>query len=49
MLPFFEKRNAEGAAEALVRESYHKWKQEEDDIVDDITCVIIFLDVKLPQ
>ncbi len=47
--PFFEKRNAEGAAEALVRESYLKWKSEEDDIIDDITCVIIFLDVKLPQ
>lgn len=46
--PFFDKRNAEGAAEALVRESYMKWKQEEDDIIDDITCVIIFLDVKLP-
>jgi serine/threonine protein phosphatase PrpC len=46
--PFFEKRNAEGAAEALVRESYLKWKQEEEDIIDDITCVIIFLDVKLP-
>ena len=49
VLPFFEKRNAEGAAEALVRESYLRWKQEEDDIIDDITCVIIFLDVKLPQ
>ena len=48
VLPFFEKKNAEGAAEALVRESYLKWKHEEDDIVDDITCVIIFLDVKLP-
>ena len=47
--PFYERRNAEGAAEALVRESYMRWKQEEDDIVDDITCVIIFLDVKLPQ
>lgn len=32
-----------------MRESYLKWKQEEDDIVDDITCVIVFLDVKLPQ
>lgn len=47
--PFFDKRNAEGAAEALVRESYMRWKQEEDDIIDDITCVIIFLDVKLPM
>ncbi len=49
VMPFFEKRNAEGAAEALVRASYLRWKEEEDDIIDDITCVIIFLDVKLPQ
>jgi serine/threonine protein phosphatase PrpC len=47
--PYFEKRNAEGAAEALVRESYLRWKHEEDDIIDDITCVIIFLDVKMAQ
>ena len=47
VMPFFEKRNAEGAAEALVRESYMRWKQEEEDIIDDITCVIIFLDVKI--
>ena len=49
VLPFFEKRNAEGAAEALVRESYLRWKHEEEDIIDDITCVIVFFDVKLPQ
>lgn len=48
VMPFYEKRNAEGAAEALVRESYLRWKKEEEDIIDDITCVIIFLDVKLP-
>mmetsp|Transcript_37223 Transcript_37223/g.35852 ORF Transcript_37223/g.35852 Transcript_37223/m.35852 type:complete len:231 (-) Transcript_37223:56-748(-) len=49
VMPFFEKRNAEGAAEALVRASYLRWREEEDDIIDDITCVIIFLDVKLPM
>ena len=48
-MPYFECKNAEKAAEAVVRESYLKWKSEEDDIVDDITCVIIFLDVKMPQ
>lgn len=48
VMPYFECKNAEKAAEAVVRESYLKWKQEEDDIVDDITCVIIFLDVKMP-
>ena len=47
VMPYFECKNAEKAAEAVVRESYLKWKQEEEDIVDDITCVIIFLDVKM--
>jgi len=47
--PFFEIKNAEKAAEALVRESYLRWKKEEEGIVDDITCVIVFLDVKMPQ
>ena len=47
--PFFEAKNAEKAAEAVVRESYLRWKREEEGIVDDITCVIVFLDVKLTQ
>jgi serine/threonine protein phosphatase PrpC len=47
--PFFELRNAEKAAEAVVRESYLSWKREEEGIVDDITCVIVFLDVKMTQ
>ena len=42
-------KNAEKAAEAVVRESYLRWKREEEGIVDDITCVIVFLDVKLTQ
>lgn len=47
--PFFEAKNAEKAAEAVVRESYLRWKREEEGIVDDITCVIVFCDVKLQQ
>jgi len=47
--PFFEIKNAEKAAEAVVRESYLRWKREEEGIVDDITCVIVFLDVKMTQ
>jgi serine/threonine protein phosphatase PrpC len=47
--PFYETKNAEKAAEAVVRESYLRWKREEEGIVDDITCIIIFLDVKLEQ
>ena len=47
--PFFDAKNAEKAAEAVVKESYLRWKREEEGIVDDITCVIIFLDVKMQQ
>ena len=49
VVPFFEAKNAEKAAEAVVRASYISWKKEEEGIVDDITCVIIFLDVKHDQ
>ena len=45
MYPFLASKNAEGAAEALVRASYKKWRAEEHNI-DDITCIIVFLDVK---
>jgi hypothetical protein len=43
--PYFASRNAEGAAEALVRASFKRWRQEEN-VIDDITCIIVFLDVK---
>lgn len=42
--PFYEKNNAEGAAESLVRDALRRWRSRED-VVDDITCVILFLDV----
>lgn len=47
--PFFDTKNAEKAAEAVVRESYLRWKREEEGIVDDITCIIVFLDVKMEK
>lgn len=45
MYPYFATKNAEGAAEALVRASFKRWRKEET-VVDDITCIIVFLDVK---
>jgi len=45
VLPFFNKKNAEGAAESLVREAFKQWRREED-VIDDITCIVIFFDVK---
>ena len=49
VMPYYQSKNAEEAAETLVRESYLRWKDEENGIIDDITCIVIFLDVKLPQ
>lgn len=43
--PFYLQKNAEGAAENLVRAAFKKWKKEEN-VIDDITCIVIFLDVK---
>lgn len=43
--PFYLQKNAEGAAENLVRASFKRWRQEEN-VIDDITCIVIFLDVK---
>lgn len=43
--PFYLQKNAEGAAENLVRASFKRWRKEES-VIDDITCIVIFLDVK---
>ena len=48
--PFFYKNNPEQAGNAIVRAAAKKWRQN-DSVVDDITCITIFLEVdsKLPQ
>lgn len=43
--PYIEKNSPEAAANALVKEATKRWKKEEE-VIDDITCIIIFLDVK---
>lgn len=42
--PFYLKNSAVGAADELVKEARRRWKMEEE-IIDDITCVIIFFNV----
>jgi serine/threonine protein phosphatase PrpC len=42
--PFYQQNTAEKAAEALIKEALKKWKQEEN-VVDDITCIIIYLSI----
>lgn len=46
VFPYFAQRNAEGAGEALVRAAYKRWRKEGENNVDDITCIVVFLDVK---
>jgi hypothetical protein len=44
VIPYYERGAPEAAANALVKAAYSKWKQEEE-VIDDITVIIIFLDV----
>lgn len=44
--PFYEQNAPEAAANALVKAAYKKWKQEEE-VIDDITVVIIFLEASM--
>lgn len=43
--PFYQQNNPEGACEKLVKESVAHWKKE-DEVIDDITCIVAFLNVK---
>lgn len=45
VLPHYQNNSAEKAAEALIREAMKRW-QEEDTSIDDITCIIIFLNIQ---
>jgi serine/threonine protein phosphatase PrpC len=46
VLPYYEQNAPEAAANALVKAAFKKWKQEEE-VIDDITVVIIFLEVSM--
>ena len=43
VFPFYKLNQPETAANEIVRQAYKKWKQEED-VVDDITAVVIFME-----
>jgi hypothetical protein len=44
-MPHYQNNSAEKAAEALIREALKMWQQE-DTSIDDITCIIIFLNIQ---
>ena len=41
---YYERNDIVGCSEYLYKESYRKWINEETDIVDDITIILVFLD-----
>lgn len=45
IMPHYLNNSAEKAAEALIREALQRWKEEEN-VIDDITCIIIFLSIQ---
>ena len=46
VLPFYIENQPEAAANKLVREAHARWKHEEE-VVDDITVVVIFIDTQM--
>jgi serine/threonine protein phosphatase PrpC len=42
---YWKQNNLKGACMALANEAHLRWTTEEE-VIDDITCVIVFLDVK---
>ena len=42
-MPYYTKKNAEGAGETLVKEAFLRWRSKTESMIDDITAVITFL------
>lgn len=45
VFPFWLSRSATAASETLMREAHKRWKREENGTVDDITCIVVFLNI----
>ena len=45
-MPYYQNGQAEQAANSIVKEAANQWKMKED-VIDDITCVVVFLDIQL--
>jgi len=44
--PFYREQNAERAAEQLVKAAFKRWRKEEGNSIDDITCIVLFIDIR---
>jgi serine/threonine protein phosphatase PrpC len=45
LIPYYDRRDAEGAVTRLMTESAERW-QREQGMIDDITIIVIFMNVK---
>jgi serine/threonine protein phosphatase PrpC len=41
-VPYWLRGDVQGACNALAKEARHRWQREEE-VIDDITCVVVFL------
>lgn len=41
--PFYEINNLEGSCDYMMDESYSKWIEDDDEVIDDISFITIFL------
>lgn len=46
VMPYYLENQPEAAANAVVRASHARWRQEEE-VVDDITVVVVFFDLQM--
>jgi serine/threonine protein phosphatase PrpC len=49
VVPFWKTNDVQGACDAVAQEARTRWTTvsitQEEEVIDDITCVIVFLDV----
>lgn len=43
MSPKKKKNQVQSAADALAYEAWTRWVEEEENVVDDVTCIIVWL------
>ena len=48
IVPYWQQGNPEGACDKIVKESVAHWKKE-DEVIDDITVIVVFLNAKPNQ
>ena len=43
ILPFYARNNSSEASNTLISEAISRWRRKESGTIDDITCIVIFI------